>query len=95
MLRAWVIAIMAGFTLIAVLAAFLSQMPRSWITVAWAGVLLLCLVFERTRYKAELTAPPGPDWVATNELDVDANGAVRVWYHPRTGERAYVRETTT
>jgi hypothetical protein len=95
MLRAWVIAIMACFTLVAILAAGFSHVPRSWISVGWAITLLLALLFERTRYKDELTAPPGPDWVATNELDVDARGAVRVWYHPRTGERAYVREPAT
>jgi hypothetical protein len=95
MLRGWVIAIMAGFTLISILVAAFSDLPRSWISVGWGAVLLLCVVFERTQYKAELTAPPGPDWVATNELDVDARGAVRVWYHPRTGERAYVRESST
>jgi hypothetical protein len=95
MLRAGVIIVMACFTFITILVAAFSHVPRSWISVAWAATLLLCLVFERTRYKAELTAPPGPDWVATNELDVDAHGAVRVWYHPRTGERAYVRESAT
>jgi len=95
MFRATLIAIMASVTLIAVLAAAFSHLARPWITVIWAAALLLCLVFERTRYKPELTAPPGPDWVATNEVDVDARGAVRVWYHPRTGERAYVRESST
>jgi hypothetical protein len=92
MLRSILIGISALFTLLAISAAFYSHLPRSWITVGWASVLLLCLIFERTRYKAELAAPPGPEWLATNELDVGKHGTVRVWYHPQTGERAYVRE---
>ena len=94
MLRGVVIAILVLLTPIAILVAALSHVAGFWISVGWAGVLLLCLLFERTRYKAELTAPPGPDWVATHELNVDARGTVRVWYHPHTGERAYVREPT-
>ena len=57
-----------------------------------AAILLVGLVFERVRYKNELPSPPGPDWVSTGECTVDASGIVRVWYHPGTGNRAYVRE---
>jgi hypothetical protein len=95
MLRTSLIVIFAILTLVSILVAAFTDLARMWMAVVWAALLLLSLLFERTRYKSELTAAPGPDWVATNELDVDARGTVRVWYHPRTGERAYVRESAT
>ena len=94
MLRGIVIAIMSVVTAIAILLAVTSQVGKPWILAVWAIVFLLCLLFERTIYKAELTAPPSPEWVDTGEITVDARGAVRVWYNPRTGERAYVRQTS-
>jgi hypothetical protein len=94
MLRTLVLAVVAVVTLLAILAASVSHRAAPWITAGWAVVMLLCFIFERTQYKAELTQPPGPDWVASNELNVDANGTVRIWTNPRTGERAYVREPT-
>jgi hypothetical protein len=63
-----------------------------WFPALWPTLLLLGLLFERIHYKNEIASPPGPDWVATEECTVEASGIVRVWYHPRTGERAYVRE---
>lgn len=95
MLRAVLIAITAVFTLSAIWAAAMNHRPAAWITAIWAVIFLLAAVFERTRYKPELTAPPGGDWVASNELTVDAHGTIRVWYHPVTGERAYVRDSVS
>jgi hypothetical protein len=63
--------------------------------VVWGAILAGGVYFENYRYKAELDRPPGPDWVATGERSTDANGVVAVWYHPATGERAYVREART
>jgi len=73
-------------------AASLTRAGEAWTVAAWATLVLLGLIFERTRYKPELTTSPGPGWIATQEIEVDEFGAVRVWCHPPTGERAYVRE---
>ena len=79
------------FVLSLSLACFVSAVSF-WLPVVWFALFLACLLFERVRYKHELAAPPGPDWLATEECSVDESGLVRVWFHPRSGERAYVRE---
>jgi hypothetical protein len=66
--------------------------------VIWLGglmlVALIWFVFRRGGYKrVPLDAPPGPDWVKTAESFVDPSSGetLDVWFHPPSGERAYVR----
>lgn len=64
-----------------------------WLVVITA-VVLVWVFFHQGGYKRDpLTAPPGPDWVKTEERFVDPTSGetLDVWFHPRTGERAYVR----
>ena len=62
-----------------------------------AGVLLVVLIwffFRSGGYKRRaLDVPPGPDWVKTDERFVDPSSGetLDVWFHPDSGERAYVR----
>jgi len=62
-----------------------------------AGLALVALVwffFRSGGYKRKpLDAPPGPEWVQTQERFVDPSSGetLDVWFHPRSGERAYVR----
>jgi len=58
----------------------------------WGILIAGGIVFERYRYKPELTTPPGPGWIMTDEKTRDERGTVTVWFNPGTGERAYVRE---
>lgn len=56
--------------------------------------LLAWLVLRNGDYKRRpLDAAPGPDWVQTQERIVDPSSGetLEVWFHPRSGERAYVR----
>ncbi len=101
MLRAWLIGIIAVFLAVLPGLVMRSDADGFWVRhfwhdillmALWPVILLLGLVFERIRYKNEIATPPGPDWVATEECTVDESGTVRVWYHPGSGERAYVRE---
>jgi len=64
----------------------------------WLGVIvatvLVWAVFRSGGYKRQpLDAPPGPDWVRTEERFVDPSSGetLEVWFHPGRGERAYVR----
>ena len=64
----------------------------------WLGVIalvfLIWFVFRPGGYKREpLDAPPGPGWVKTEERFVDPSSGetLDVWFHPPSGERAYVR----
>jgi hypothetical protein len=66
--------------------------------VVWVGVVaLLVLVwalFRNGGYKRRpLDAPPGPGWERTEERFVDPGSGetLDVWFHPPSGERAYVR----
>lgn len=92
MLRPIVIGLAALLTLLATLAACVSHHPKSWISVVWAAVFLLCALLERIRYKPELATPPDGSWLPSAEITSDSRGIVRVWVHTHTGERAYVRE---
>jgi hypothetical protein len=61
---------------------------------AIATPVLIWLVFRSGGYKRRpLDAPPGPDWVRTNErfIDPTSGETLEVWQRPRDGERAYVR----
>jgi hypothetical protein len=56
--------------------------------------VLVWFMFRQGGYKREaLDVAPGPDWVKTEERFVDpASGeTLDVWFHPESGERAYVR----
>jgi hypothetical protein len=64
----------------------------------WGAVIALAVlvwfVFRSDGYKRQpLDAPPGPDWEPTNERFVDPSSGetLDVWFHPPSGERAYVR----
>jgi hypothetical protein len=66
--------------------------------VIWAGAIMLTVLawalFRRGGYKRQpLDAPPGPDWVKTEERFVDPSSGetLDVWFHAARGERAYVR----
>lgn len=66
--------------------------------VLWFGlialVVLIWLVFRKGGYKRQpLAAPPGPRWQQTEERFVDPSTGetLEVWFHPDSGERAYVR----
>jgi hypothetical protein len=66
--------------------------------VIWAGAIALTVLvwalFRRGGYKRQpLDAPPGPDWVKTEERFVDPSSGetLDVWFQPASGERAYVR----
>ena len=67
--------------------------PGALMLVVWAIVLFVGVVFERTRYKAILETPPGPDYQPTAERFVDPESGVAtvVWFNAKTGKRAYVR----
>jgi hypothetical protein len=64
----------------------------------WCAAILLPVLiwflFRTGGYKRKpLDAPPGPDWVPTDERFVDPTSGetLAVWFHPKSGERAYVR----
>jgi hypothetical protein len=64
-----------------------------WLAVI-AATVLVWVVFRSGGYKRQpLDAPPGPDWVRTEERFVDPSSGetLEVWFHPGSGERAYVR----
>jgi hypothetical protein len=56
--------------------------------------LLAWLLLRNGGYKRRpLDAPPGPDWMQTQERFVDpwSGETLEVWFHPPSGERIYVR----
>lgn len=64
----------------------------------WLGIIVLIalvwLLFRKGGYKrVALDAPPGPQWVQTEERFVDPSSGetLDVWFDPSNGERAYVR----
>jgi len=64
----------------------------------WFGglmlVVLVWFLFRSRGYKREpLNEAPGQDWVETEErfLDPSSGETLAVWFHPKSGERAYVR----
>ena len=64
----------------------------------WAGItallVLIWFLFRTGGYKRQpLDRPPGPDWQKTDERFVDPNSGktLEVWFHPPSGERAYVQ----
>jgi len=66
--------------------------------VIWAALFaapfLVWLLFRSGGYKrSPLDAPPGGDWIFTGErfIDPSSGATLEVWYHPRNGERVYVR----
>jgi hypothetical protein len=64
----------------------------------WVGIVALLVLiwalFRNGGYKRRpLEVPPGPDWQLTEERFVDPGSGetLDVWFHPASGERAYVR----
>ena len=70
-------------------------LPGGFLPLALGAVLLLALAIERYGYKRVEHTIPGADWQPTGERfrDPDSDTLVAVYYHPRTGRRAYVRIT--
>lgn len=65
-----------------------------WIVVGcYALVLVLALIFERSRYRPQVDRSSGP-WRSTGEAFIDPTSGERtaVYYNPQTGERDYRRE---
>jgi len=92
MLRRWTIGAGLAMILAAVVLATTGHGAAAAIPLlVWGIIVAGSIAIERYRYKPELDAPPGPDWVATGERSTGARGPVTVWFHPRTGQRAYVR----
>ena len=67
---------------------------RSFVLFFWGAILLVAIVFERSRYKKIARKSPGPDWQRTPErfVDDETGKMVTVYVHPESGERAYVEE---
>jgi hypothetical protein len=66
--------------------------------LVWVGivglVVLIWALFRNGGYKRQpRDAPPGPGWELTEERFVDPGSGetLEVWFHPPSGERAYVR----
>lgn len=57
-----------------------------------SGIVLVGILFERTRYGAASVRPTGDDWVETPERFIDdASGRpMAVWFDPVSGRRRYV-----
>jgi hypothetical protein len=92
MLRNALIAI-GALALAGGIAALLAGMQPAWVFVFWGAILILSIVFERSRYKPIEGAAPGPGWTKTPErfIDEETGEAVTVWLEPASGERKYVR----
>jgi len=94
MLRAFLVGISVLMLAIAV-GLFVSGLPQpgGLVLVAWAIVLFVGVVFERSRYKAILDAPPNADFQPTAErfVDPETGTATVVYFNAKTGKRAYVR----
>jgi hypothetical protein len=58
------------------------------------GLIVLGTAFERWRYRPN-DARPGTGWEPTGERfqDPQSGKTLQVFYHPRSGERRYVRDS--
>jgi hypothetical protein len=87
--------ILAGACFVAVAAwQILRGSVAGWIVVGcYALVLVLALIFERSRYRPQVDRSSGL-WRSTGEAFIDpATGEkTAVYYNPQTGERDYRRE---
>lgn len=61
--------------------------------LALGGLIVLGTAFERWRYRPNDTQP-GSGWEPTGERfqDPHSGETLQVFYHPRSGERRYVRD---
>jgi hypothetical protein len=94
MLRAVLIGISVLMLVCAVTLFVVGQAQPGVLTlVAWGVILFVGVVFERTRYKAILEAPPSADFQPTAErfVDPETGKATVVYFNAKTGKRAYVR----
>ncbi len=62
--------------------------------LAWGGIVLLALLFERWRYRPKTSVAADADqqdWQATGErfVDPDSGQLMQVYFHSKTGERRY------
>ncbi len=108
-IRIGVIAVAALF-LLGSLAVVAAGGPEAVTGIVWAigaGVVIVVVVLERTRYRSEAAegrddpgpgggerGMPEPRFRPTNEVFVDptTRRLMRVWVDARTGERRYVAE---
>ena len=63
----------------------------AFLMLANGALLFGGAVFEHYKYKNEVDNEPGPGWIRTDERMVQADHVITVWYHPKSGERMYVR----
>jgi len=89
MLRALLLVLAAVLFLVG-LVLVASGAPHAWPLLAWGGVLLLAVLFERWRYR-----PPeggAGRWQDTPErfIDPQSGQALQVQFNVDTGERRYV-----
>ena len=94
MLHSATIAIGILALLCGLIALVFAPFPPAFIFLLWGALIVAGTVFERFRYKANLTASPGPGWVRTSErfIDDETGKMVTVFVQPETGEREYVQE---
>jgi hypothetical protein len=73
------------------LALGLSSLETWPFALMGAGFIVLVLVERRYRGASAKSGPPGP-WEATPEkfFDDETGQLMQVWYHPATGQRAYL-----
>jgi hypothetical protein len=91
-------AVLVGISLLMLVAAIAlfgtgQPEPGALMLVVWAVILVIGVVFERTRYKAILDAPPNSDFQPTPErfVDPETKLATVVYFNAKTGKRVYVR----
>lgn len=67
-----------------------------WAPTLWGVVLLVCVLFERWRYRKPPVAAGG-NWQPTGEkfIDPESGLAMEVLFDPDTGERRYVPASNT
>jgi hypothetical protein len=88
-LRGAVIAVLAGVALAALVASAAARCP-AWIPIVlWSLLGIVCLVFERGRYRPKVMATAR--WRATGERFTDPTSGekVEVVFDPETGQRDY------
>lgn len=87
----------AALLLVLGLGLMLAGLPPGTGMAVLGGMLLLALLVERWRYRRIDDTVPGPDWQATGERfrEPGSDRVVTVYFHPRTGRRAYVRSRDT
>lgn len=83
---------LTGFALLLVLGGAAATLAGydGWVPAIWGAVVLVCVLFERWRYRKSSHATQA-NWQSTGEqfIDPETGQAVQVLYDPETGERRY------